>query len=634
MSTKIIRSMVVLLLISLLLGCSDKEVFKGKFGFEPVNPQAGDNIRIYYLADSSKLADAKEVTMIAYPYKVSVDTLIEMEMMKEGDYWTVKLSVPDNERGVVFKFVSGKLFDNNSGQGYVMFLTNGKGKLVPGAKAGFASAINGWGRSAEIKRNSDKSFKYFKEDFLDNPEIKYEYLDSYFGLIFRKDKTAAKTEIETELDSLIKKENKSEADYSLIYNWFNRLQENNKAESIVKAGLKQYPKGKFAKQMRMNSFNRESDYSKKIDIINKFQKDFPKDDFVDNFYNSLLYQYTRSTLYDDAYNLITKNSGKISSAYFPYVAGKMMGNKFNAKKVEKIYRIGIKKSKADLSGDISKNKPKTSTIDDYKESLNYYLGRNLSGLGKLLYDNKKVAKAIPYLKEGIETMEEISSDPETNEIYVTALFKSGKIDETMKTIENFIDKSESTKGMTEILKKAYVKKNGSDNDFDEYLAKFTGMAKEKMESDLKNEMKNMPAPQFTLYNLKGKKVSLADYKGKTVVVDFWATWCGPCKSSFPGMQKLVDFYKNNDVVKFLFVNTWENAKDKETNARLFITENKYSFNVLMDDNNKVVADFGVSGIPTKYIIDKNGNIRFESVGFSGSADQMVDEVKAMINMIK
>jgi len=634
MVAKIFRSIIVLTLIGLLFGCADKKVFKGKFGFEPVNPHPGDNIRLYYLADSSSLADAKVVSVIGYPYSISVDTVIEKKMIKEGDYWTVKFSVPDNVRGIVFKFISGKLIDNNNDNGYEIFLTNGKGQPVAGAKAGFAAAINGWGRYAGVKRNPPKAEKYFDEEFKENPNIKNEYLEPYFELIFRKDKTAAKTEIEAELNKLANKKNKSEEDYSLIYKWYQRLLEKGKADSIANYGLKQYPSGKFAKSIRMDSFNMVSDFGKKMDIIKKFEKDFPNDNYVDNFYNSLLIDYVRNTLYDDAYSLMTKNTNKIASFYFYSIAKKMLANKYDITKIEKIYTLGIKKGRADLSDDFAKNKPKAETNAEYKQRLNYYLGLNLTGLGELLYTNKNTAKAIPYLKEGIEKMEGYFSSPETNDIYVKALLESGKIDQVMKVIGNFINKGESTEAMTKLFKKAYVKKNGSDKGFEGYLAKFTSTAKKQMESDLKREMKNIPAPQFTLYNLKGKKISLADYRGKTVIVDFWATWCGPCKSSFPGMKKIVEFYKNNDNVKFLFVNTWENVKDKAANARLFIEKNKYPFNVLLDTKNKVVSDFMVNGIPTKFIIDKKGNIRFESVGFSGNTDQMVAEVEAMINMIQ
>jgi peroxiredoxin len=96
------------------------------------------------------------------------------------------------------------------------------------------------------------------------------------------------------------------------------------------------------------------------------------------------------------------------------------------------------------------------------------------------------------------------------------------------------------------------------------------------------------------------------------------------------MQKAVDKYKNDKEVVFLFVDTWERVPDPAKTAGDFIASKNYTFQVLLDNENTVVSSFGVQGIPTKFVLDGQGKIRFTSVGFSGSEDGLVEELSLMV----
>jgi thiol-disulfide isomerase/thioredoxin len=186
----------------------------------------------------------------------------------------------------------------------------------------------------------------------------------------------------------------------------------------------------------------------------------------------------------------------------------------------------------------------------------------------------------------------------------------------------------------------YKKVKGSNEGYDTYMAEIDRQLGERFQERLPSKMIDEPAPAFTLQDLKGNTVSLEDYKGKTVVVDFWATWCGPCKASFPAMQLAVNKYKDSPDVKFLFIHTWEREDNATGQARRYIKGMKYDFQVLMDlrdeatHTNPVVQSYHVTGIPTKFVIDKNGHIRFRLTGFSrGAADAAVaEELMAMIRL--
>ncbi len=137
------------------------------------------------------------------------------------------------------------------------------------------------------------------------------------------------------------------------------------------------------------------------------------------------------------------------------------------------------------------------------------------------------------------------------------------------------------------------------------------------------------APDFELQNLQGEKVKLSSLRGKTVIIDFWATWCGPCIMSFPGMKMAIDKYKDNKDVVFLFVNTFERVdpKDWKDHVGKFVTNRGFQYlNPVLDIGNATAMAYGVEGIPAKFCIDKDGKVKHKGSGYLGSADAVFNEM--------
>ena len=119
----------------------------------------------------------------------------------------------------------------------------------------------------------------------------------------------------------------------------------------------------------------------------------------------------------------------------------------------------------------------------------------------------------------------------------------------------------------------------------------------------------IPAPDFTLTDQYGNTHTLSDYKGKTVFLNFWATWCGPCKSEMPDIQKLYESYGENseDLVVLAVANPGGQDVSQEE-IEQFLEDNGYAFPVLMDDTGITLAYYGISAFPTTFMIDTNGNV--------------------------
>ncbi|HVN55357.1 MAG TPA: TlpA disulfide reductase family protein [Anaerolineaceae bacterium] len=123
------------------------------------------------------------------------------------------------------------------------------------------------------------------------------------------------------------------------------------------------------------------------------------------------------------------------------------------------------------------------------------------------------------------------------------------------------------------------------------------------------------APEFTLLTLNGEQVQLAHFRGKPVMLNFWATWCNPCKEEMPLIQAAASRPGNNLIV--LGINDDESADL----VREFIQEYKISFRVLMDPGAKVTDLYQIRGFPTSYFLDPGGKIQAVHIG-SISADQL------------
>lgn len=117
------------------------------------------------------------------------------------------------------------------------------------------------------------------------------------------------------------------------------------------------------------------------------------------------------------------------------------------------------------------------------------------------------------------------------------------------------------------------------------------------------------APDFTLETLSGEQATLSDYRGKKVMLNFWATWCPPCRAEMPAMQ---NFYTDNDV-EVLAVNLIDTETDKQDVVD-FVDSFGLTFSILLDEGNQVALNYAIRPIPTTYMIDTNGVIQKKSFG--------------------
>ncbi|NLC43989.1 MAG: TlpA family protein disulfide reductase [Clostridiales bacterium] len=144
-----------------------------------------------------------------------------------------------------------------------------------------------------------------------------------------------------------------------------------------------------------------------------------------------------------------------------------------------------------------------------------------------------------------------------------------------------------------------------------------------------------PIEDFELEDLEGNKVRLSDLEGKYVFLNFWATWCPPCRDEMPHMQTFYEKYKDEGVV-ILGVNPnqvenqgVDNAERAEEKAREFIDDNGFTFPILLDRDDSVWAIYQQRGIPANYMIDKEGTVKYLKPGAFSSLEEMEAFLEAL-----
>jgi peroxiredoxin len=135
-----------------------------------------------------------------------------------------------------------------------------------------------------------------------------------------------------------------------------------------------------------------------------------------------------------------------------------------------------------------------------------------------------------------------------------------------------------------------------------------------------------PAPDFTLNDLSGQPVALSSYQGKkAVLIDFWATWCGPCKAAMPGLQDLAEKFGDRGF-EVVSIDQGETVNQ----VRSFIERKKYTFQVLLDHDRAVGDAYGVRGIPTSILVDKHGVVQWIQVGNMANEEEMQKLVERIV----
>lgn len=281
---------------------------------------------------------------------------------------------------------------------------------------------------------------------------------------------------------------------------------------------------------------------------------------------------------------------------------------------------------------------------DYRESLYKNRAEAFFSYAQILADCGQKAEALDWVEKIRPSFG--YRDASFNDFYTKLLNATGHADEVPAVLEKSVGENAATQAMLDALRKEYVAGHGSAQGFEEYIdALKSPEGQQALREKVKREMRKEKIAGFEMKNLKGRTIRSASLKGKILVLDFWATWCAPCKAALPAMQMAVHKFSKDKGVAFYFVTTQEKESGLAEKVQKFVKEKGYTgMNFVCDlpgdgkTNDKLyhalAQQFHFSGIPLKVVIDGEGNLRWYSVGYMGNPTALVDEITFVIDEIR
>ena len=645
-----------------------------KVRFVPEFPNQNQTVKIFYIPDKVIFnSDSKILCRIFFTGENEFSEAIRMDFplaldvsfTNESNILIGTFNVPNKATAIMIVMLNslGKIIDNNNGSGYWIPIYNNDIPL-PGAFSGIADLYASAAAKDiyYLKQNKEMAKVLYEKDFEQNPSVKRRNSIGYLSTFDISSETQ-RTQFKNVLDLSAHYTDLGEWELKAISRYYNIVNDTALAAKYDKLIFERYPQGSWALQtnslMPAMQIGREKDLKKQKKKFEQFKEKYCKsypDEWtrivMESRKGKILKEMLLSLIENDEqdYWLTEVNSLDPRFKFSAYdrsvnylieheklnnIAGKDQ-RKSDAEKSLMVYKVSSNESLLAFAEKLSReaiawwrqnlDMPRRLTDRPFHTDKEIHgfreeeLGRYLDHLGQVLLLENKFDEATGILREAITLHKR--SDPDINEHYVESLIKTNQVSEAIKESETVIRLGKSTAKIDDF----HMVTVNDPSAKEEAMANI----KEELTKQLISEI----APDGRMVDANGKSIFLKDYKNKTIILDFWAMWCPPCIANLKSMAEVVDKYRNDANIVFLFLNTERISDVTKKRVENFLKEKEYGFNVLYDPGFKTTTSFKLESLPTKVVIDRQGNIRFRKVGIKWGLQEQTNELIAMIELVK
>lgn len=625
--------------------------FAGELRFEPARPQSGKPIEFTYTADPDYFSEPDSLWVCIYAFDDSrfYPTAWDVRLERRGRTYRGTFSaVPSNAVFLLFRIVSGREYDDNHGRYWDALVWNGS---TPMNGAYFRQAISYLGQGASgiasiVRRTDLDRAKELLQHSLENDPDHLPTKFAYVGVRFDRGEIG-KSDLNETLQRLLQLswDSTNEMHVRSRSRALRLLERDSDAVQLERRFSERFPSSDLAEEVERAYCASARTPEEFRDRIRRYAERFPSSPNALKMYTDLVAYYLQQGNGDAA--LATVNSYPVppgvTSSPPPALLNMLAVTMVRQDSLLKLAQQYIEWAIRALETENLEAKPRYVGTCEYR-----WQQRELRGIchdtwGYVLYRMGRLEDAIDAFRQCERILGPFASG-DMLEHLSEALMATGQREESLAiarraiatgraigpTVMRFFQSSTDTvtmKAEYESLRKQARP------------AKMRRLRQEMLWQSLldmqfrRNDGTTFLLGDAVLTGLDGRQITLRQLKGRAVVLDFWATWCGPCRVSMPYMQKLYEKYRSTSDVEILLVNCWERVDDRAEHVRKFLASNpSYTFPVVLDTRDEVVSGFGITGIPTKFYLDRDGIVQFKEVGFPG-ADVFIEEASDRIDLL-
>ena len=626
-----------LVLAALLAGCS-RQPAQSKLSVSPSKPKAGETLKITYTPGTeSVLADADSLLLQVWVFPVDVSKhprAEETRFTRKGKSWVTTFQVPEGAGCLVFQVSLAKgvgTIDDNNGRCWDVLVYGKDGKPVPGAYRALAASYQ-YGGFLKRKRDADRARELLQKELQAHPKDLAAKLE-----LLRLEAREARGDslrqaaVEAKADSLAAVLPDSPALLDKMVGVYRILRKPDKAEQLVERVRRIDPNDVTvlsSEWMKIRGLpDAEQQVKRGLALLRRAKDPQFKRSLSGWLARTMLgagqereaitFLDTLSVLNPSAMNSVAWSLIEQNRQIIPATE--------LAKKSVEIYE----------NTDPEKLRPDYLPPSVWRLSEKRSLGAVLDTYAFGLYKLGKLEEAEQAYKKAVE----LSPSADIVVRYAKCLEDLHKDSLAFNVLKDAVESGDTDPKLVSELRALAVKRMGNtafvDSLVESVKRKSAASRRAEIEKKVAEGIKQAyDAPGFKLAALQGDSVALDQFRGKWVVVDFWATWCGPCKSSFPYLEQFWKNHKDKSDVVVLAVNCWENkpAPERFRIVKGFISKNGYTFPVLLDVKDQVVKAYGVEGIPTKFFVGPDGKVYLKEVGFGGPT--MLEDMETALDLLK